>query len=223
MEGCVTHRLHQLNRLINEGRILCGLLRCISAHIWKTFTEGVLGILPIRLHHYTEHYLEKVYKNSATLKNNQVYQSRLESISYFIASSLFMVSIGVMLILSSVFVIKGKVSMGGLTAILMYNHMLTDPLLKVLDINQKIIKLNVSLKRIMEISALPKDEKLMEYGSVDELEMKHVNFSIENQNVLKDINLCFKTPTSIAIFGSTGSGKTTLVNLIGGIYSPTSG
>lgn len=49
------------------------------------------------------------------------------------------------------------------------------------------------------------------------IELKNANFSYENTNILKDINLVIPKNQSIAFVGESGSGKTTLVNLVSGL------
>jgi len=49
---------------------------------------------------------------------------------------------------------------------------------------------------------------------VGEIEFANLNFAYQDTQVLKDINLRIPAGTSLAIVGPTGSGKTTLVNLI---------
>ena len=57
-----------------------------------------------------------------------------------------------------------------------------------------------------------------------EIEFKDVNFSyIPGQPVLRDINLKIKPGEKIAIFGPTGSGKSTIINLLGRFYDPVEG
>jgi len=56
-----------------------------------------------------------------------------------------------------------------------------------------------------------------------DLEFRHLNFAYNGTLVLHDINLCVPAGTSLAIVGPTGSGKTTLVNLIPRIYDAPGG
>ncbi len=56
-----------------------------------------------------------------------------------------------------------------------------------------------------------------------EIEFRNLNFAYNGTEVLRDINLRVPAGSSLAIVGPTGSGKTTLVNLIPRIYDATPG
>lgn len=87
----------------------------------------------------------------------------------------------------------------------------------------------VSSQRINEV--LDTDEKLLEgkfEGETDSkgnIEFKNVSFKYEDANeyVLKDISFNAKQGDTVAIIGMTGSGKSTLVNLIPRFYDVTEG
>jgi ATP-binding cassette subfamily B protein len=56
-----------------------------------------------------------------------------------------------------------------------------------------------------------------------EIEFRHLNFSYGETEVLRDISLTIPAGSSLAIVGPTGSGKSTLVNLISRLYEAPEG
>lgn len=193
--------------------------RQYSETLWSTYKEGILAFLPVRLHNYSHIYLQKVKKEGEALKGNQIYQGKLESATYIITSSLFMVTIGIIMIISSIMIIKGSLSIGGLTAILMYNHMLVDPLLVLQEVNQKIIKLKVSISRVFEIIMMEEDNIEKSQFKLSHIKLENVSFKIGRKTILSNVNLSLDSPKSVLIMGKTGAGKSTLTNLISGIYT----
>ncbi|MGL5684185.1 MAG: ABC transporter ATP-binding protein [Vagococcus fluvialis] len=89
---------------------------------------------------------------------------------------------------------------------------------------------SVSAKRILEVldskSALVDGKLTGENSAVKgKIEFKHVNFKYPQADgmALSDINFTVTQGETLAIIGATGSGKTTLVNLIARLYDTTSG
>lgn len=87
----------------------------------------------------------------------------------------------------------------------------------------------VSIKRISEIfntkSTITNKEKTKKIVNIDYLEFKDVYFRYNNatEDVLRNISFIAKKGTTTAFIGSTGSGKSTLINLIPRLYEVTSG
>jgi ATP-binding cassette subfamily B protein len=67
------------------------------------------------------------------------------------------------------------------------------------------------------------DARLSTGDILGEVEFRNLNFAYNGTSVLKDINLRIPAGSSLAIVGPTGSGKTTLVNLIPRIYDAAPG
>ena len=57
----------------------------------------------------------------------------------------------------------------------------------------------------------------------DEIQLINVSYKVDNKYILKDINLKIKRGSTIGIVGKTGSGKSTLVNILTSLIKPTSG
>ena len=55
------------------------------------------------------------------------------------------------------------------------------------------------------------------------LEIKDLNKSFDNKEILKDINLSVQSGKIIGLLGKNGVGKTTLIKLINDLLTPTSG
>ena len=73
-----------------------------------------------------------------------------------------------------------------------------------------------------QVSLYPKLKKI--YNFRNSIRLLDINFSYENNiRVLKNINLIINKGDKIGIVGSTGSGKSTLIDIIMGLLKPTNG
>ncbi|HAG43106.1 MAG TPA: long-chain fatty acid--CoA ligase, partial [Clostridium sp.] len=115
--------------------------------------------------------------------------------------------------LGGVLVIKGEITIGGLSAFMMYNGLLIDPLVEIISLYQEMQKTWVSMKKINDIfnepvsiykKKAPKSKEIR----LGEISFKNVSFSYKDDvPIIKDLNLQINSGEKVAIVGASGAGK----------------
>ena len=132
--------------------------------------------------------------------------------------------------LGAKFIVGGTLSTGDLTSLFSYIMAL---LMSLMMLSMVIVMISMSMASIRRISEVLdetpdlKDPKnpvmIVPNGQID---FNHVNFSYKHgsgKNALSDIDLHIKPGETIGVIGGTGSGKSSLVNLICRLYDVDSG
>ncbi len=119
---------------------------------------------------------------------------------------------------------KGGISIGSIQAMLQYSKKFTRPINMIANQYSSILTALAGAERIFEIMDSPEE---IDEGKTDidvpslsgAIEFRDVRFGyVEGEPVLKRFNLSVKPGQKIAIVGATGSGKTTVVNLLTRFY-----
>ena len=123
---------------------------------------------------------------------------------------------------------EGVLTQGAVVALYNYMAQILVELLKLANLIINITKAIASGKRIEEVLNRKLSEELLvgeTLKNIDEIEFKDVSFNYptSSENSLEDISFTAKRGEVVGIVGSTGSGKTTLINLIPAFYNVTSG
>ncbi len=127
------------------------------------------------------------------------------------------------------FTVIGAISVGDIQAILQYSRQLSQPINQIANQYANILTAIASAERVFTILDTP-DE--VDEGKNDmkvddikgDIEFNNINFSyIPDKQVLHNFNLKVKRGQKIALVGATGSGKTTVVNLLTRFYDVESG
>lgn len=124
----------------------------------------------------------------------------------------------------------GRANVGEITGLLTYVLQLMNALLMLAQLLIMFSRAIASVSRVLELLAV---ENKMHFNEVSEckieaamLEVKNVSFkypAAESSNVLTNISLKLAKGETLGIIGQTGSGKSTLVSLLGRLYDVSEG
>ncbi len=133
-------------------------------------------------------------------------------------------------------VLQGDMTIGTLVVFLTYIKILYSPIRQLAKLVNLTTKATISAERVVEIlDTTPEIRDLPGSAIADafkgRVQFENVSFSYNKRGgaaglgelVLKNIHVDIAPGTTVAVIGSTGSGKTTLVNLIARFYDATSG
>ncbi len=134
----------------------------------------------------------------------------------------------ILLLVGGFMVIKGNMSLGELTAISGYLWMLNNPLRFAGWLINDVFRFTTSVEKIYSTIQIQPDvkqpENAIEVSKLKgDIEFKNVSYQAEDDVILKDINFKVKSGQKVGIIGPTGSGKSTIMNLLCRFFDVTSG
>lgn len=185
--------------------------------------EGLKGTHDIKLLNIVEHFKNKVSGNLDELCNDTVSSIKVDSGYVFLRTIVVYTFTTILIVLSIYFVKFDVIKVSSLIAIFMYKDRLFTSILYLAWTERQLKEFALSAERIFEVIDHSKF-KLEHYGNkrVNELsgkiEFKNVYFKYEKDSVLKGVSFNIEPKDTVAIVGKSGSGKTTIVNLISKIY-----
>lgn len=203
-------------------------VRDYNSKIIRSYTESLSYIKTIK-----SLGIEDKKKNEFLYFNEKYRKNNLKSIlisAIYVPAVMFVASIGVGFAFnfSSISVMKNVMTYGAFLSFLTYSFQIFEPFKMLAQIFTDLKSAQASAERVFQI--LYEEDEILEEKEMDfnfdgNIEFKNVCFHYfdDDKLVLKDFNFEIKKGQSVAFIGSTGSGKSTIVNLICKFYDPTSG
>ncbi|MGB8356477.1 MAG: ABC transporter ATP-binding protein [Chthoniobacteraceae bacterium] len=206
------------------------LQRRASSAMNSVLHDNLAGIRQIKTYVREKEEHKRFNKNSNDLRVATLTVMRVWAV--YSPSMDFFASCGVVLILwfGGNAVLAGTMKIGDLTTFLLLAQFLYDPIGRLHQLNQLVQAGRAAGERVFEImdekvepGALPAAD---ETGHKIEGDVRFQNISFaydETIPVLRNLNLHARPGETVALVGSTGAGKTTLVNLLSRFYEYDSG
>ncbi|MBW7889354.1 MAG: ABC transporter ATP-binding protein, partial [Bacteroidetes bacterium] len=178
-----------------------------------------------------EYEIEEFRKASWDYLKKNLVLAKAQSIMWPLMFVLVGFSLLITIYVGGLKVINGEISIGTLTVFFTYLSMLIWPMIAFGWVTNMVQQGAASMKRLTNIFDIVPD--IQDSDATDfsitningKIEFRNVSFKHKNsdQTVLKNISVKIPQGTTLAIIGYTGSGKSTLVNLIPRLYEATEG
>ena len=223
--------------VIIGSKIFAKRMRPLYLRMWRRrsklnsiLSDTIPAIRIIKAFTSEQRTVELYEKQSEELLNEQLRAAKTANIYSPIVS--FIVMLGGLVIwgLGGYWVITSpeKLSLGILVAFIAYMGRFYGPVQFFANLNDSAQQALTAAERVFEILDAEPEPDFGKGVKVDgikgELEFKNVSFFYEkSKNVLNNINLKIKLGETIGIVGATGSGKSTIANLLLRFYDPSEG
>ena len=203
-------------------------VRDYNSKIIRSYTESLSYIKTIKALG-----IEDKKKKEFKAYNEKYRKYNLLSIlisAIFVPTVMFVASIGVGFAFnfSSISVMRNVMTYGAFLSFLTYSFQIFEPFKMLAQIFTDLKSAQASAERVFQI--LYEEDEILEEEESDldfegNIKFENVSFHYfdDDKLILKDFNFEIKSGESVAFIGSTGSGKSTIVNLICKFYNPTSG
>ena len=218
--------------IINFGRRHRRLSRSsqqTTAQVSNILYETIIGTRIVKAFGMEKYEIGRFAETLDKLFRIVMRNTRINAISHPLMELLGGVGISLVVWYGGSQVLQGKSTPGTFFSFLTALIMIYEPIKGVSKINNTLQQGIAAAERVFDIldieSEVVEKKDAVELPPVkDIIEFKDIRFQYEeNAEILKGINLRVKTGEVLAIVGSSGGGKTTLVNLIPRFYDVTSG
>ena len=192
--------------------------------------ENLTGIKVIRALNKQKYEENKFERSNEKLKTTDIYISKVMAFQQPVVNLVFNLS-AVLILYVGVSSLRTDMSyLGRMLAFAQYSAQVLMSFLFLTFLFVMIPRGNVSSKRISEVLETKsqitfKDQMTETPSEVPSVEFKHVTFSYDKKSeaIIEDISFVAKAGQTTAFIGSTGSGKSTLINLVPRFFDATEG
>lgn len=191
--------------------------------------EVVSGQKTVLLFSQEEHVKEEFSKINKRLTINSIFAQGISGAMGPVNNFTNNLTYLIIAVCGGYFILSGmNITIGILFTFILYMRNFTRPINEILNLFNTVQSALAGAERVFEVIDEPKEEDSSDakdiWGINGEVVFNEVDFSyVKGRQILKDISLNAKKGQTIAIVGPTGSGKTTIVNLLTKFYDIDSG
>lgn len=203
-------------------------IQSMFSDISSRVQENLSGVRMIRAYVQEQPELERFEELNRSYIRQNIRLARISGLFQPLLEALIGVTFLIVLWAGGYQVLQGRISLGSFVAFNTYMGMLVWPMIAMGWVVNLMQRGSASLGRINEIlrerpSIAPPPEPAELSAVRGRIELRSVSVLYPAGAALRNIDLVIEAGTTLAVVGHTGSGKTTLVNLIPRLIDPTEG
>lgn len=217
--------IYYVNNIINKrSEEIQESLSDLSTFVQEAFS----GIRVIKAFVREQDYNDKFSVASNDYKDKSLKLAFVQALFFPLIMSLIGLSVILTVYVGSIGILQGELSTGNIAEFIIYVNMLTWPVTALGWITSIIQRAAASQRRVNEFLHTKNDivsEKNIVREISGDLYFENVKFTYPDSGIeaLKDVSFKVKAGECIAIIGTTGSGKSTIANLLCRMYDATGG
>lgn len=192
------------------------------------FNEVAHNALVVKAFNTEDYVKSKADKELSSLKKNKLNQRYFSACVSSLTGFMFTLFYAVTVVFGVSAIINGAngVNFGVVIAMLQLILQIRAPIGSISGYITSYAEMNASLERLFEI--IPSDDEILNKTEVNKneftkIEFDGVSFAYENERIIKKSSFTINKGDRVLIKGTSGIGKSTILNLIIGLYSPNEG
>ena len=195
------------------------------SQINATLTETVEGARTVEALGLGPERVEAIDRDIAESYSAERYTLYLRTVFFPSMELAYLIPTVATLLLGGYLYTQGSVSLGEVTAAVLYVQMLIDPVDRIVAILDELQVGAASLARLLGVAQVPDDRQVTgAEPEGEQLDARDVRFAyVDGRDVLHGVDLEVGVGERIAMVGPSGAGKSTLGRLLAGIHPPRTG
>ncbi|MGG0178995.1 ABC transporter ATP-binding protein [Gottfriedia acidiceleris] len=209
-------------------RKMGAIARDMSADLYNHTQESIESVRLVRTFQTQDIENKKLEDKLSVWKRFAIRLALIGKVNWRLGNVINNGAPGVIMLIGGYSIWQHEITIGTLIAVLGFIPTMFMPVRSLAENALTIQQAIPALQRIYEYFDLPAEQPddLPKFGEVKgDIEVKNIRFTYPNstEEVLKDVSFSIKAGQHIGIVGSSGGGKSTLIQLLLGLYEPSSG
>ncbi|KAB7672670.1 ABC transporter ATP-binding protein [Bacillus sp. B1-b2] len=215
-------------KLGSTMRRMSAIQRDMSADMYQHLQESIESVRLVRTYQTQKNEIATQEKKLTNWKNYSIRAALIGKVNWRLGNLFNIATPGVVMLIGGLSIWQGNITIGVLVSCLNFIPIMFQPVRSLAENALTIQQAIPALQRIYEYFDLPEEheQNLPVFGEVKgKIDLHNIwfNYPGSDKQVLKGISLSVEEGKHIGIVGTSGGGKSTLIQILLGLYEPSQG